>query len=157
MKANYFKNEGAVNSDAKVQQSTTTIQNVGKKEMQESQQQTYALQQQPYPSQQQSYPSQQTASSTGSQLEQKQPIALQNNASTVSQISETESAGQTLYQANAWHQNLQQPIGRPKQIYPENTVPQPLPSLPSENGYEKVSDKISGSTPPTVNKGNSKL
>eukprot|EP00795_Rhopilema_esculentum_P016531 gene16531-7954_t len=63
-------------------------------------------------------------------LQQQQQPAKETQTSSNVELKPQE---QTSYQEGAWHQNLQQPVGNPKQTYPENPPPQPLPNLPVSN------------------------
>lgn len=60
---------------------------------------------------------------------------------------------QSTYQEGAWYQSLQQSVGKPKQAYPESTMPQPLPSMPVENGLNSVVDKVENETLNPENQG----
>lgn len=91
----------AANDAIKVQESTTTVENSGKQEYFEAK-----------------------------NWAQEKPLPEATGIQPVHAYEDVKASVQSANLETAMYNNLQQPVGRPKEVYPENAISQPHPSMP---------------------------
>ena len=100
--------KGAAPNDAFKIQESTTVENSGKQESMETK-----------------------------NWAQEKPMLEATGIQPVNAYDDGKTSTQTANVETAQYNNLQQPVGRPKEVYPENSMPQPHPSMPFVKFPEK--------------------
>ena len=93
--------KNAANDTIKIQESTTTVENYGTQEYFEAK-----------------------------NWAQEKPMPEATGIQPVHPYEDVKASVQSANLETAMYNNLQQPVGRPKEVYPENAISQPHPSMP---------------------------